>query len=280
MAATPHRAASRQLAGAHTPSRRAQRTRASIVDASRRLFLERGYADTTVRAITIECGLSRPRFYVYFKDRQHVFETIGETAYRDMSRVLRTWRTFSKPLADNDVRHFVAAFFTCMDHYDGFTLFSAESAPRDDMIRRGRARLETDMAGSFGQALALAGGHAPEVIGSCVLGMLAGGWHCSAHADVKDRRDTITALADIICRLVDSEVSGLADRPATGLPYLQPNIAVPAGNSRGFLHQRRSGIPAVPPQSSRREPSPLSAIGHRTPNSVNRSRLAHRNDQE
>ena len=36
---------------------RGERTRSAILDASRRLFLERGYAGTPINAITEACGI-------------------------------------------------------------------------------------------------------------------------------------------------------------------------------------------------------------------------------
>ena len=52
---------------------RGERTRALILESSRRLFLERGYAGTPINAITEACGISRAAFYTYFKDKREVF---------------------------------------------------------------------------------------------------------------------------------------------------------------------------------------------------------------
>ncbi|WP_459959875.1 TetR/AcrR family transcriptional regulator, partial [Mycobacterium avium] len=56
---------------------RGERTRSAILDASRRLFLERGYAGTPINAITEACGISRAGFYTYFKDKREIFNVLG-----------------------------------------------------------------------------------------------------------------------------------------------------------------------------------------------------------
>lgn len=67
---------------------RGERTRSAILDASRRLFLERGYTGTPINAITEACGISRAGFYTYFKDKREIFNVLGETAYYDALAVM------------------------------------------------------------------------------------------------------------------------------------------------------------------------------------------------
>src|SRR3984885_13494015 len=70
---------------------RGERTRAAILDASRRLFLERGYAGTPINAITEACGISRAGFYTYFKDKREIFNILGKHAYREALTVIAEW---------------------------------------------------------------------------------------------------------------------------------------------------------------------------------------------
>jgi TetR/AcrR family transcriptional regulator len=72
---------------------RGERTRSAILDASRRLFLERGFRGTPINAITEACGISRAGFYTYFQDRREVFSVLGENAYRAVMRSCQEGRT-------------------------------------------------------------------------------------------------------------------------------------------------------------------------------------------
>src|ERR1700736_4751491 len=70
---------------------RAARTRSTILEACRTLFLDRGYAGTRINNITDACGISRAGFYTYFRDKREVFNIIGETAYHEILQVVNQW---------------------------------------------------------------------------------------------------------------------------------------------------------------------------------------------
>lgn len=80
-------------AEAQTDGSRGERTRSAILDASRRLFLERGYAGTPINAITEACGISRAGFYTYFKDKREIFNVLGKTAYHEVPESSPSGRT-------------------------------------------------------------------------------------------------------------------------------------------------------------------------------------------
>src|ERR1700755_3608398 len=86
-----------------TDATRGERTRAAILNASRRLFLERGYAGTPINAITEACGISRAGFYTYFKDKREIFNVLGETAYHDVLTVIAEWDDADEPFGPADV---------------------------------------------------------------------------------------------------------------------------------------------------------------------------------
>ena len=49
--------------------RQANQTRTNILDATQRLFLERGYAKTTVEAIAQEAGVAKQTVYAVFRSK-------------------------------------------------------------------------------------------------------------------------------------------------------------------------------------------------------------------
>src|ERR1700716_3019758 len=82
---------------------RGERTRSAILDASRRLFLERGYAGTPINAITEACGISRAGFYTYFKDKREIFNVLGKNAYHDALAVIAEWAEAPEPFGASDI---------------------------------------------------------------------------------------------------------------------------------------------------------------------------------
>ena len=50
--------------------------RRSILDASRRIFAQRGYHKTKVSDILRECGITRGTFYLYFDSKENVFREL------------------------------------------------------------------------------------------------------------------------------------------------------------------------------------------------------------
>src|ERR1700757_4105924 len=117
---------------------RGERTRSAILDASRRLFLERGYAGTPINAITEACGISRAGFYTYFKDKREIFNVLGKTAYHDVLAVIAEWAEADEPLGPADISAWVGHYFDYMDHHGAFVLASAHSAAGADGFRSSR----------------------------------------------------------------------------------------------------------------------------------------------
>ncbi len=67
------------LARRQEADRRERRTR--ILDAGRRVFLERGYLGTSIRAIALEAELSPGLIYFYFAGKDEIYGKICEEAF-------------------------------------------------------------------------------------------------------------------------------------------------------------------------------------------------------
>ena len=180
--------------GAQTDQGRGERTRAAILDASRRLFLQRGYAGTPINAITEACGISRAGFYTYFKDKREIFNVLGKTAYRDALTVIAQWADAEEPFGPSDVRSWVGNYFDYMDDHGAFVLASAHSAPDDDAFRVSRNRMVTRASWKLGQAIAGDGPHSPDVIGVAVMGLLDRAWYTVHRQTVAVERDEMIAV--------------------------------------------------------------------------------------
>src|SRR6202042_3226111 len=174
---------------------RGERTRAAILNASRRLFLERGYAGTPINAITEACGISRAGFYTYFKDKREIFNVLGETAYHEALAVIGEWADAVEPFGAADIQSWVAHYFDYMDHHGAFVLASAHSAPDDDDFRNSRNRMVTRASWRLGQAIAAGNSaHSPDVIGVAVMGLLDRAWHTVHRQTVAVERDEMIAV--------------------------------------------------------------------------------------
>jgi len=186
-------------AAAQLDAGRGERTRSAILDASRRLFLERGYAGTPINAITEACGISRAGFYTYFKDKREIFNVLGKTAYHEALAVIAEWADAREPFGPADIRAWVGHYFDYMDHHGAFVLASAQSAPDDDDFRNSRNRMVTRASWKLGQAIAGDGAHSPDVIGVAVMGLLDRGWQTVHQQTVTvDRDEMIAVVAEMI----------------------------------------------------------------------------------
>lgn len=58
--------------------RQAQATRRAILDAAHRLFLAKGYVETSIREIAAEAGVAEPTVYAIFKDKAAVLWAVGD----------------------------------------------------------------------------------------------------------------------------------------------------------------------------------------------------------
>ncbi|MDT5391941.1 MAG: hypothetical protein QOE04_5582 [Mycobacterium sp.] len=178
---------------------RGERTRLAILEASRRLFLARGYAGTPINAITEACGISRAGFYTYFKDKREIFNVLGKAAYREALAVIAEWADADAAWGPDEVEAWVGHYFDYMDHHGAFVLASVHSAPDDDAFRNSRNRMVTRASWKLGQAIAGDGVHSPDVIGVTVMGMLDRAWHTVDRQTVAvDRDEMIAVVAEVI----------------------------------------------------------------------------------
>ena len=121
---------------------RGEQTRQLILDTAMRLFRERGYAQTTMRAIAKEAGVAVGNAYYYFGSKEHLIQefyagTQAEHRKR-ATEVLRTEKDFAARLrgvlhAGIDVNapyhSFAATFFkTAAEPTSPLSPFSAESS--------------------------------------------------------------------------------------------------------------------------------------------------------
>jgi AcrR family transcriptional regulator len=129
---------------AATPRRgRGEQTRQLILETALRLFRERGYAETTMRAIAKEAGVAVGNAYYYFDSKEHLIQGFydrNQQAHRAAAEpVLRDETDFAARLRGvlhagidvNEPYHsFAGTFFkTAAEPTSPLSPFSAESSP-------------------------------------------------------------------------------------------------------------------------------------------------------
>ena len=128
---------------AAAPRRPRGETRQLILETALRLFRERGYAETTMRAIAKEAGVAVGNAYYYFDSKEHLIQGFYDRMQQDWrtaaESVLRDETDFGGRLrgvlhAGIDVNQpyhsFAATFFkTAAEPTSPLSPFSAESSP-------------------------------------------------------------------------------------------------------------------------------------------------------
>jgi AcrR family transcriptional regulator len=124
-------------------SRKGEETRERILATALRLFRERGYQETTMRAIADDAGVSLGNAYYYFASKEHLIQAFyARTVDAHLARigpVLAKERDFAKRLAgvlhakmdvDEPYHRFSGVLFrTAADPESPLNPFSAESLP-------------------------------------------------------------------------------------------------------------------------------------------------------
>ncbi len=188
--------------GGEALGHRAARTRQTIIDAARKLFLERGYAGTRISNITDACQISRAGFYTYFQDKREIFNLLGANAYRDSMRVVNLWDSIPDPCTLDDVVAWVRSYFEHMDEHGAFIFSSGQSAPQDEEFRRTSERLQMRVAWLLGMSLRRRQHNptdAPEALGLTTQAMLERSWFYARGQRLPvDDEDMIRTVAEVI----------------------------------------------------------------------------------
>lgn len=161
----------------HRPPRaagqaRTRRTRAAVVDAARALFLERGYAGTTIEAISEASGTPQATVYRLFSSKLGILECVLDTSIAGDDRAVAM---LDRPqvralLSDRDPRNQLAGFAAMLRGLMGRTApvhRILSDAARSD---QGAASLLVEIARQrhegqrrIARALALSGALRPEL---------------------------------------------------------------------------------------------------------------------
>lgn len=136
-------------------TKKGERTKAAILDAALELFLERGYAGTTMRAIAEHAGVSVGNAYYYFPSKEHLIQGYYERSHQEhllaCSQGLDELKSFRerleyvlrKKIDVSEATHEFAGklFQTAADPQSPLNPFSDESEPTRNEARALMARV-------------------------------------------------------------------------------------------------------------------------------------------
>ncbi|MCT2279548.1 TetR family transcriptional regulator [Micromonospora chalcea] len=199
-------------AGGQGSTARGEQTRQLILDTAMRLFRERGYARTTMRAVAQEAGVAVGNAYYYFGSKEHLVQEFYAGTQREhratAAPVLAREQAFAARLAGvlhagidvlSPYHAFAGAFFkTAAEPTSPLSPFSAESSePRDMSIALFREALTGSTAkldDELREAL-------PELLWLGYMGVVLYWVHDRSEGQVKTRQ-LIDGVVPLVDRLV------------------------------------------------------------------------------
>jgi AcrR family transcriptional regulator len=208
-----------------TTETKSARTRSTIIDAALRLFRERGYEATTMRAIAAEAGVSVGNAYYYFSSKEELIQGFYDRAQVDHAAaarpvldgtadltarivgVVEAWLTTMEPF-----RPFAAKFYKhAAEPTSPLSPFSPESSPaRSAAVELWREVLE----GSATRIPRRLRDELPEMVWlyfMCIVLL----WVHDPTPDGSATRNVVTTSAPLVVRAIELArlpvISGLLD---------------------------------------------------------------------
>lgn len=179
---------------------RAQRTIRRILDATRDVFLTRGYAGTTIDEIARIADVSRASFYTYFPSKREVLLAVGDHAADESAAAVE--RLDGRATTRANLTTWTSEYFDLLDTHGSFAFAWTQAAQEDEDIRVAGMKRHLGICRRFGTLLAAAAGRTaddPAVLGLVAMGMLERGWNYSHLYDgVVDREATVAQCAQAI----------------------------------------------------------------------------------
>jgi TetR/AcrR family transcriptional regulator len=185
---------------------RASRTITTILDATRQIFLVKGYAGTTIDEIARVAGISRGSFYTYFPSKRDVLLASGAHSLSAAKAVIASLSELGIDFDIADLQRWVAAYFALLEEHGSFSLAWTQAAQEDEEIRRAGMKSHLELCRSLGVALAALGGKRPRdptELGLATISMFERAWsYAQLYEDTLDR----TALQRTMARMLAATI--------------------------------------------------------------------------
>ena len=108
--------------------------RGEILDAAKRLFIEEGYANATMRRIAAEVGVSPTALYLHLADKEAILQAIADDYFSELLVVLHKSQGGEAPSLTR-LRAGLRAYVEFgLSRYDEYRLTFENRVPRSDMV--------------------------------------------------------------------------------------------------------------------------------------------------
>jgi AcrR family transcriptional regulator len=181
---------------------RAERTVAAILDATRQVFLLKGYAGTTIDEIARVGGVSRPTVYSYFPTKRDILLTIGARSLRGALDLIVSLGKLDRRSGLDDIADWVNQYFDHLDQYGSFAFAWIQAAHEDEELRRAGMSGHLELCRRLGLALANVGGREvdnPAALGLAIDSLMQHSWaFLGLYGDTLDRAETTNTIAQVV----------------------------------------------------------------------------------
>lgn len=179
---------------------RARRTVDRILEATREVFMTKGYFGTTIDEIAQAAGVSRASFYTYFPTRRDVLLAVGSNAASEMQALIDVYPEYGTTRAG--VRQWLALCIEQLDRNGPFAMAWPVAAMNDEEIRRAGMRRQSVLSRNLGRAILASGGRTiedPEPVGLVVMAMMERVWrYGELYREAVDRDAVIAQMANAV----------------------------------------------------------------------------------
>jgi AcrR family transcriptional regulator len=156
---------------------RALRMIARILEATRTVFLAKGYAGTTIDEIARTADISRASFYTYFPTKRDVLIALGADSASTAEAALERYVDGRGRGSGDVLDSLVDDYFVLLDEHGAFATAWTQAAQEDDDIRAAGMRRHMKMCADIGRLLGAKGrGVDPAIRGLAAYSLVERAW--------------------------------------------------------------------------------------------------------
>ncbi|GAA2401310.1 TetR/AcrR family transcriptional regulator [Actinomadura vinacea] len=199
-----------------TQQERTRATTAALVAAARELFVERGFAGTSLGAICDRAGVTRGAFYHHFDNKEQIFREVYAAEQEELALVVRKAFRAEPDRWDGLLAGCRAMLEASLDPaVRRITLVEAPGALGWTVMRDIQAGCKEQMR--TGLALTIEAGCLPERPLDPLTSLLYGGL-CESALDIARAEDPPAVLRDTVAQL-EAMLAGIAGRAEPGCAH-------------------------------------------------------------
>jgi AcrR family transcriptional regulator len=187
---------------------RASRTITTILDATRQIFLTKGYAGTTIDEIARVAGVSRGSFYTYFPSKRDALLALGANSLSAGTTMVTALEALPRDWTVDDLGTWVGQYLELLDDQGSFAFAWTQAAHDDDEILRAGMKGHLQLCRKLGIALAKLGGKEiddPTELGLLTVSVMERGWaYCQLYEGTIDKAVMQRRMARMVAAMVES----------------------------------------------------------------------------